>query len=186
MRTVAAAGAQRSALAAAAITARLRASAPAVRTRAHALVPAWRPALPTTRRQQLIWGGVVVGLLLAVAAAVVVVRLTAVPPAGTLVIDAIPWGTVASIEGPKGQRLQLPSPASTPLSLSVPSGTYQVTVTGPPPESQTQRITVRVDPNGPSVAPLVRFHAMTPEDYFDQYLTAPAVPAGPAPAGVNP
>jgi hypothetical protein len=186
VRTAAADGARRSALAASAITARLRASAPVIRTRAHALVPTWRPALPSTRRQQLIWGGVVAGLLLAVAAALVVVRLTAVPPAGTLVIDAAPWGTVAAIETPKGQRLPLPSPASTPLSLSVPSGTYQVTLTGPPPESQTQRITVRVDPNGPSVAPLVRFHAMTPEDYFDQYLTAPAATTQPAPAGVNP
>jgi len=181
MRTAAAAGAQRSALTAGAIAARLRASAPAVQNWGRAIVPTWRPTLPATRKQQMVWGGVILALLLAVAAAIVVVRVTAVPPAGTLVIDAVPWGTVAAIETQNGQRLPLPSLASTPLSISVPSGTYQVTVTGPPPESQTQRITVRVDPNGSNVAPLVRFQAMTPEDYFDQYLTQ-APPAEPAPA----
>jgi hypothetical protein len=132
----------------------------------------------------MVWGGVILALLVAVAAVVVVVRLTAIPPAGTLVIDAAPWGTVAAIETQKGERLPLPSLASTPLSISVPSGTYQVTVTGPPPESQTQRITVRVDPNGSNVAPLVRFQAMTPEGYFEQYLTA-STPAEPVPAPEN-
>ena len=184
MRTAAAAGAQRSAVAAGAISARLRASAPAVRNWGQAIVPTWRTTFPTTRRQQMVWGGVILALLVAVAAAIVVVRLTAVPPAGTLVIDAAPWGTVAAIETQKGERLPLPSLASTPLSISVPSGTYQVTVTGPPPESQTQRITVRVDPNGSNVAPLVRFQAMTPEGYFEQYLTA-STPAEPVPAPEN-
>jgi len=184
MRTATAAGLQRSSLAVGAIVARVRASAPAVRNWGRAIIPTWRPTLPTTRTQQMVWGGVILALLVAVAAAVVVVRLTVIPPAGTLVIDAAPWGTVAAIETQKGERLPLPSLASTPLSISVPSGTYQVTVTGPPPESQTQRITVRVDPNGSNVAPLVRFQAMTPEGYFEQYLTA-STPAEPVPAPEN-
>src|SRR4029077_10753411 len=102
----------------------------------------------------------------------------AVPPPGTLVIDAAPWGTITAIDAQNGNHLPLPSAASTPLSISLPAGTYQVTVTGPPPESQAQRFTVRVDPNGANVAPLVRFHVMTPEEYFEQYLAQRGSPAG--------
>ena len=182
MRAAAAAGLQRSSVAVAALGTRLRVAAPAVWNRGRAIVPTWRPTLPVTRKAQMVWAGAAVAILLAVAAAVVVIRLIAVPRPGVLVIDAVPWGTVAAIANDNGDSVPLPASASTPLSISVPSGTYQVTVTGPPPESQTQRITVRVDPNGSSVAPLVRFQAITPEDYFEQYLTAPAPPTEPAPA----
>ena len=145
----------------------------------------------------MVWAGVALVLLLVVAGAIVATRFTAVPPSGTLVIDALPWGTVSAIETQNGERLPLPSPASTPLLLSLPGGTYQVTVTGPPPESQTQRLTVRVDSNASNVMPPVQFRVITPEDYFEPYLAAPPVtpveppvqPAAaqtPAPAGVNP
>jgi hypothetical protein len=144
----------------------------------------------------MVWAGAGLALLLVVAAVIVATRLAAVPPAGTLVIDALPWGTVSAIETQKGERLPLPSLASTPLLISLPGGTYQVTVTGPPPESQTQRVTVRVDSNASNAAPPVRFRVMTPEDYFEPYLAAPVTPAEPpvepaaaqtpAPAGVNP
>jgi hypothetical protein len=179
MRTAAAAGAQRSSLAVAAVAAHLRASAPVVRNWGRAVVPAWRPTLPATRKQHMVWAGAGLALLLVVAAAIVATRLAAVPPAGTLVIDALPWGTVSAIESENGERLPLPSPASTPLVISVPGGTYQVTVTGPPPESQAQRVTVRVDPNGSIIAPPVRFRVMTPEDYFEPYLAAPPSSAEP-------
>ena len=183
MRTTAAAALQRSSVAAAATGAFLRNSATAVRERSRTIVPTWRPALPVTRRQQMIWAGAALGLVIVAALAVVAVRITTTPPPpGTLVIDAVPWGTVAAIANERGASVPLPASPSTPLSLVVPSGTYQVTVTGPPPESQTQRITVRVDPNGSIVAPPVRFQAITPEDYFEQYLTAQAPPAEPAPA----
>jgi hypothetical protein len=182
MRAAAAAGLQRSSVAVAAVGTRLRVAAPAVWNRGRAIVPTWRPTLPVTRKAQMVWAGAAVAILLAVAAAVVVIRLIAVPRPGVLVIDAVPWGTVAAIANDSGDSVPLPASASTPLSISVPSGTYQVTVAGPPPESQTQRITVRVDPNGSSVAPLVRFQAITPEVYFEQYLTAPTPPTEPAPA----
>jgi hypothetical protein len=208
MRTATAAGAQRSSLAVAAVAAHLRASAPVVRNWGRAIVPTWRPRFPATRKEQMVWAGAGLALLLVVAAAIVAARLAAVPPAGTLVIDALPWGTVSAIETQNGERLPLPSPASTPLVISLPGGTYQVTVTGPPPESQTQRVTVQVASNASNVAPSVRFRVMTPEDYFEQYLNAPASPTAPvqpaaaaappqapvqpaaaqtpAPAGVNP
>jgi hypothetical protein len=179
MRASTAAGFQSASVAAAAAGTRLRASAPVVANWGRALVPTWRPSLPVTRKQQMVWAGAAVAILLAVAAAVVVVSRAAIPPAGTLVIDAVPWGTVAAIESDTGQRMPLPTPASTPLAISLPAGTYQVLVTGPPPESQEQRLTVRVDPNGSSVAPLARFRVITPEEYFEPYLTAPASPDAP-------
>jgi hypothetical protein len=196
IRTAGAAGVHRSSLAVAAVATQLRESAPVIRNWGRAIVPTWRPTLPATRKQQMVWAGAGLALLLVVAAVIVATRLAAVPPAGTLVIDALPWGTVSAIETQKGERLPLPSLASTPLVISLPGGTYQVTVTGPPPESQTQRVTVRVDSNASNAAPPVRFRVMTPEDYFEPYLAAPVTPAEPpvepaaaqtpAPAGVNP
>ena len=182
MRTAGAAALQRSSMAAAATGAFLRSSATAVGERSRTIVPTWRPALPVTRRQQMIWAGAALGVVVVAALAMVVAPIVATPPPGTLVIDAVPWGTVAAIANERGASVALPASPSTPLSLVVPSGTYQVTVTGPPPESQTQRITVRVEANGASVAPLVQFQAITPEAYFEQYLTAQAPPAEPAPA----
>ncbi len=101
----------------------------------------------------------------------------AVPPAGTLVIDAVPWGTITAIEAENGERLPLPSPASTPLALSLPAGTYQVSIAGPTPESDAQRISVTVERDAATVAPTVRFTAVTPEAYFEQY------PGGPVRSG---
>jgi predicted Ser/Thr protein kinase len=181
MRTAGAAALQRSSIAAAATGAFLRNSAAAVGERSRAIVPTWRPTRAVTRRQQMVWAGAALGVVLVAALAIVGMQIMATPPPGTLVIDAVPWGTVAAIANERGASVALPASASTPLSLVVPSGTYQVTVTGPPPESQTQRITVRVEANGASVAPLVRFQAITPEDYFQQVLTASAPPAEPAP-----
>ena len=182
MRTAGAAALQRSSVAAAATGAFLRRSAAAVGERSRTIVPTWRPARPVTRRQQMIWAGAALGVVLVAAVAIVAVPGIGTPPPGTLVIDAVPWGTVAAIANERGASVALPASPSTPLSLVLPSGTYQVTVTGPPPESQTQRITVHVDANGASVAPLVQFQAITPEAYFEQYLTAQAPPAEPAPA----
>jgi predicted Ser/Thr protein kinase len=180
MRRGTAAGAKRAALAAAAIPARLRAPASALGSWGGALLPRRRLTLPTTRTQQLVWVGIAVVLLLGVAAAIVAIGRAAVSPPGTLVIDALPWGTVSAIDTPKGEHVRLPSPASTPLAISLPAGTYQVTVVGPPPESQAQRMTVNVGANASNIAPLLRFRVMTPEDYFEPYLAAPASAVQPA------
>jgi hypothetical protein len=115
-------------------------------------------------------GGVIVVI---VAAVVGSTMLNGPTPTGKLVIDAAPWGTVTSIETEGGGPVPLPSSASTPLVLTLPAGKYQVGIAGPPPESQTQRITVQVQPNGSTVVPLVHFRELTAEEYFEQYLSAP-------------
>jgi hypothetical protein len=94
-------------------------------------------------------------------------------PTGSLVIDAVPWATITAIESEGGERVALPPSPSTPLSLTLPTGTYQVVVAGPPPESQTQRITVQIETGTSTVAPVIRFRALTPDEYFEQYLAAP-------------
>ena len=127
-------------------------------------------AVPRNRRVLSIVGGVIVVI---VAAVVGSTMLNGPTPTGKLVIDAAPWGTVTSIETEGGGPVPLPSSASTPLVLTLPAGKYQVGIAGPPPESQTQRITVQVQPNGSTVVPLVHFRELTAEEYFEQYLSAP-------------
>jgi len=163
----------------------------------------WLPRvlrLPVGRKATIVWASVAVVIVAAAITAVVIVMLASISPAGTLVIDAVPWGTITAIEAENGERPPLPSPASTPLVISLPAGTYQVLVAGPTPESEAQRIGVTVRPNAASVAPTVRFRDVTPEEYFEQYLAAPSAPVEPAvspadtppsavtvtPAGVSP
>ena len=85
-----------------------------------------------------------------------------------------------------GESQPLPSPAATPLVLTLPAGTYQVTLTGPPPELKTETVSVRVDVGGRSLVQAPRFQSLTVEEYFEQYIGAgdapAAVPAAPAPA----
>jgi serine/threonine protein kinase len=134
--------------------------------------------------------------IVAIAVGVVVVAvvgftlLNGPAPTGTVVIDAVPWGAITAIETESGEPVTLPSSASTPYSMTLPTGTYQVVVAGPPPESQPQRITVQVEKSVSTVVPLIHFRPLTPEEYFEEYLSAPtaptlnsgAVPAEPAPA----
>jgi Protein kinase domain len=89
---------------------------------------------------------------------------------GTAVIDAAPWANITEIRNEDGDVQPLPSLASTPLSLALPAGTYQITLAGPPPESKKQTVTLRVDAGQTSVAPVTRFQSLTVEEYFDEYL----------------
>jgi len=117
--------------------------------------------------------------IVAVAAIGVIVAITMFSgpvASGTVVIDAAPWGTISAIETEGGDAVALPPSSTTPLSISLPAGTYQVTLTGPPPESQTQQMTIQVQQDTTTDAPLVRFRMLTPEDYFEQYLAAPTAP----------
>jgi hypothetical protein len=93
----------------------------------------------------------------------------------------VPWGTITSIETQDGGAVALPPSPSTPLSLTLPVGTYQVVVVGPPPESQTQRITVEIQRDGAILVPPIRFRALTPDEYFQQYIAAPALDSGAPP-----
>jgi predicted Ser/Thr protein kinase len=134
-------------------------------------------------RRMLSIAAIAVGVVIVAAAAVMFFSGPA--PTGTVVIDAVPWGSITAIETEGGDHVALPPSPSTPLTLTLPAGTYQVVVAGPPPESQTQRITVEIQRDTPSVAPVIRFRALTPEEYFEQYLAAPTAPTqdlGTAPA----
>jgi hypothetical protein len=158
--------------------ARLRAAGPAIGTRVRAVVPTGLPQAQRVSRRT--WA--IVGAVAAVAAiiAAIVLMPTAIPQSGVLVIDAVPWATITSIQSEDGEQQPLPSPASTPLTLTLPAGNYQVDVTGPPPESEPQRITVQVAANVGTVAPTIRFRPLTPEEYFEQYLVAPVAPVDPS------
>ena len=69
-----------------------------------------------------------------------------------------------------GELQPLPSPASTPLSLALPAGTYQISLAGPRPQSKRETVTLRVNAGQTSVAPVTRFQSLTVEEYFDESL----------------
>ena len=158
--------------------------APAVQAVSSAL-QAIGPAMRGVKSNALLlWGGVGVAALAVVGVGVFL--LTRGPaPTGIAVIDAVPWANVTAVQNDDGEPQPLPSPASTPLALTLPAGTYQITLTGPPPESKTETVSVRIDVGGTSVVPPTRFQAMTVEEYFELYLGTgdpAATPAIPAPA----
>jgi hypothetical protein len=114
--------------------------------------------------------------MLAAAAAVAVVALTVVAltggaaATGTAVIDAAPWANITAIRNENGELQPLPSQASTPLSLALPAGTYQISLAGPPPQSKTETVTLRVEAGRTNVVPVTKFQSLTAEEYFDEYL----------------
>jgi hypothetical protein len=91
-------------------------------------------------------------------------------PTGTAVIDAAPWASVTEIRSEDGDIQPLPPDASTPLSLALPAGTYQISLTGPLPQSKKETVTLRVNVGETSVTPVTRFQSLTVEEYFEQYL----------------
>jgi hypothetical protein len=137
---------------------------------AHAVVV----SVPRDRRTLSV---VAVSVAVVVAAVVGVLMPSGPAPTGTLVVDAVPWGSITAIETESGDTVTLPPSPSTPISLTLPSGTYHVVVAGPTQDSQAQRITVQIQAGTSTVAPLIRFRALTPEEYFEEYLVAPTVPA---------
>jgi serine/threonine protein kinase len=118
------------------------------------------------------------GVLAVAAVAVAAFMLTGGTAAtGTAVIDAVPWANVTAIRNDDGELQPLPSPASTPLSLALPAGTYQISLAGPSPEAKTETVTLRVEAGRTSVVPITRFPALTVEEYFEQYVGSSYVPA---------
>ncbi len=98
------------------------------------------------------------------------------PAMGTAVIDAAPWANITEIRNEDGELQPLPSPASTPLSVALPAGTYQISLAGPPPESKNETVTLRVEVGQTSVVPITHFQSLSVEEYFEEYLrTAYAV-----------
>jgi serine/threonine protein kinase len=165
------------------MAARVGAAGTAVTARARAIVPTRLPRLAPVEagsKRRLVWAGIAAVGVVAVIVAALVLIPAAIPQTGVLVIEAVPWATITAIESEGGEQQPLPSPASTPALLTLPAGTYQVLVTGPPPESEAQRITVTVAANAGTVAPTIRFRTVTPEEYFEQYLAAPTAPVDPS------
>ena len=136
-------------------------------------VPAAPEVAPLARERAaglpMKWVGVAVAAL--ASAAVAALMLTGGAPAtGTAVIDAAPWATITEIRNETGDVHPLPAQASTPLSLALPAGTYQISLTGPPPAAKKETVTLRVNVGQTSVAPVTRFQSLTAEEYFDEYL----------------
>jgi hypothetical protein len=118
-------------------------------------------------RWALAAGGALV--LVALVAAVLMTPADAAP-SGTVVIDAVPWASVVSIETEGGEAVPLPQSASTPLQLRLPAGTYRVELAGPTPAAGTERVSVTVEAGATNTAPIAEFGSMTAEEYFEQYL----------------
>jgi serine/threonine-protein kinase len=175
-----------------------RASGPSLLTRVKQMTSAVGPAAQRTVRslQSALPKGKA-RTVAAIAAGVVVVAIVATlyfltrgpVPTGTLVVEAAPWGTVTSIRKESGREQPLPAEATTPLSIALPEGTYQITLLGP--NSKTTTVSSHVSVGGVAVAPMTLFETVTVEQYFEQFLggsaVAPAEPAaapadGPAPA----
>jgi hypothetical protein len=114
--------------------------------------------------------------MLAAAGAAVLWRPGTAVPAGVLVIDAVPWAAVTSIQGEDAKTVALPRTASTPFSMSLPAGSYRIVLTGPPPESRRTELRATVTPAVTTIAPPAQFQMLTPEQYFEPYL-GPAAPA---------
>jgi hypothetical protein len=123
--------------------------------------------------------GVGVAILLVAAAAATVIRPAAVPMY-TLVIDATPWASIDAIASDSGEPQPLLPGATTPFAIALPEGSYSITLTGPPPARQSQRVNVTVAAGGPTLMPTVRFGGMTTDEYFEEYLASAPAAGGPS------
>jgi hypothetical protein len=110
-------------------------------------------------------------LVAAIALAVVALR-PGVVPTGSVALDAVPWATVTRIEAEDGTPQALPAQTSTPVSLTLPPGTYRITLAGPPPNLEARVVTVQVQADGTAAPALERFRTLTLDEYFEQYLAS--------------
>ena len=83
---------------------------------------------------------------------------------GELVLNALPWATVESITDREGNRVKLPSDASTPFKITLPAGLYYVTFKHPQ-VGQTSRQPAQVQAKG-SVTVATTFPAISSKDYL--------------------
>jgi tetratricopeptide (TPR) repeat protein len=125
--------------------------------------------------RRYIWIAMAVAASVVVAVVLTLTRPTSAPvvPAGTLVIDAVPWATITAIVGEDGSAVTLPAVASTPLSLEVPAGTYRVDVQGPPPQEDRRQLEGTVVAGQTLVVPRLEFSPLTTDTYFEPYIASP-------------
>jgi len=159
-----------------AVASAVQAIGPALRGVTQGLGGSTARTAPKKSNALLLWGGVGVAALAVVGLGVYMLPRGPVPT-GVAIIDAVPWATVTAIQNEDGEPQPLPSPAATPFALTLPAGAYQVTLTGPPPESKTETVTVRIEVGGTSVVPTTRFQTVSVEEYFEMYLGASEAPA---------
>ena len=124
-----------------------------------------------SQKDRMVIAAIAGTLVLAAVAAVVVALRPAGVMTGTVALDAIPWATVTRIEAEDGTQQGLPAVAATPLSLTLPVGTYRITLTGPPPDLASRMVTVEIQADGSVTPAPERFRTMTLEEYFEPYLT---------------
>jgi serine/threonine-protein kinase len=158
-------------------TATVKAAAASAHTAVRARVGA------STKRQKqtaAIAAGAAAIVLVAVAAFFLIPSAPA--PTGTLVIEALPWASIRSIESADGVSQPLPAGAATPLAITLPAGSYIVRLGGPGPDTAVREVRVDVRADGTVVTAAERFGTVTPEEYFEQYLPPLAQPPAPSPA----
>jgi hypothetical protein len=135
-----------------------------------------------TQNAVVMWAGAGV-LALAIVGGAVFLMTRGPAATGTTIIDAVPWATITAITDDSGEAQPLPASPVTPIALALPAGTYQITLTGPAPESKTETIGVTIEAGGTAVVPVTRFQGMSVDEYFEQYIGAgdapAAVPAAP-------
>jgi hypothetical protein len=69
--------------------------------------------------------------------------------------------------------------------LTLPEGTYRITMVGPPPQSESRMVTVQITANGSAAIAPESFRMMTAEEYFEQYLVSAPTVGDPAAAGAG-
>ncbi len=86
---------------------------------------------------------------------------------GVLVIDALPWGEVVSLENPVLEEAPPLHPSRfTPVTLRVPPGEYRITVRYPP-TGQTEERVVEVTSDA-QIEERIRFTDFDGDNYFEQ------------------
>jgi hypothetical protein len=122
-------------------------------------------------------------VLLIIAGVAVALWPKAPPPMPRLVVfDAVPWATIERIQNEKGEAVTLPADATTPMSLSLPPGTYQVVLAGPPPQQERRTVPLKIATDSSPVFPVQRFAPMTTDEYFKDLLAPAVAPPSAEPA----
>jgi hypothetical protein len=91
---------------------------------------------------------------------------TAVPPptAGTLVVDAVPWGEVVEIRAADGRVQTLAGSRSTPFLVALPAGAYTVSIRGPD-GRETKSVSVSLGASA-TESRLIEFRRVDARAYF--------------------
>ena len=87
-------------------------------------------------------------------------------PRGDLVLNAAPWATVDSVLDANHQPVALPSDASTPLVLSLPTGSYVITFRHPQ-AAKTAQVIAKVEAKK-RVSADATFPSITSQEYFSR------------------